>query len=75
MGLSNCEKVGLAPYQLKNVAQTLYVQWRDNRPLRDRFVTWEVFKKAFVDSFFPKEKREGKVMEFINLRQGGMSVL
>ena len=37
-------------------------------------MTWEVLKKAFLDLFFPREKREAKVVEFINLRQGGMSV-
>ena len=37
-------------------------------------MTWEVFKKAFLDRFFPRENREAKVVEFINLRQGGMAV-
>ena len=37
-------------------------------------MTWEVFKKAFRDWFFPRDKRETKVVEFINLRQGGVSV-
>ena len=36
--------------------------------------TWEIFKKAFRDRFFPREIRESKVVEFINLLQGGMSV-
>ncbi|WMV54294.1 hypothetical protein MTR67_047679 [Solanum verrucosum] len=35
---------------------------------------WEKFKGAFLDSFFPLEMREAKVIEFINLRQGNMSV-
>ncbi|XP_049365802.1 uncharacterized protein LOC125830663 [Solanum verrucosum] len=30
--------------------------------------------KAFFDRFFPRDKREAKVEEFINLRQGCMSV-
>ena len=38
-------------------------------------MTLQVFKKAFLDRFFPREKRESKVVEFINLRQEGMSVL
>ena len=37
-------------------------------------MTWEIFKKAFLDLFFPREMREAKVMEFINLHQGCMSV-
>ena len=38
-------------------------------------MTWEFFKKDFLDSFFPRDKREANVEEFINHRQGGMSVL
>jgi len=33
-----------------------------------------VFKEAFLDRFFPRELREAKMEEFINLRQGNMSV-
>jgi len=29
---------------------------------------------AFLDRFFPLELREAKVLEFINLKQGNMSV-
>ena len=36
--------------------------------------TWEIFKKAFIDRFFPKEMREEKVVELINLCQEGKSV-
>ena len=34
----------------------------------------EIFKEDFLDQFFPREMREEKVTEFINLRQGGKSV-
>ena len=37
-------------------------------------VTWEIFQATFVDRFFPREIREEKVMEFINLHKGGRSV-
>lgn len=37
-------------------------------------MTWEIFKKDFLDRFFPQEKREAKEEEFINFCQGGMSV-
>ena len=33
-----------------------------------------MFRRAFLDQFFTREKREVKVEEFINLRQGGISV-
>ena len=38
-------------------------------------MTWEIFKRTFLDRIFPTEKREAKVVEFINLCQGGMSVV
>ena len=65
MGLSTSEKVELSTYQIKDVARAWYVQWKDNRPLSGGPLTWEVFKKAFLDSFFPRHKRETKVVEFI----------
>ena len=34
-----------------------------------------MYKKDFIDKFFPREKREAKVVEFINIHQGGMFVL
>ncbi|KAK4706303.1 hypothetical protein R3W88_034137 [Solanum pinnatisectum] len=36
----------LAGYQLKDVAQVWYIQWRDNRPLRVGPITWELSKYA-----------------------------
>ena len=64
----------LDSYKLKDVAQTWYGQWRHNRSLRGGPLTWEIFKAAFTDRFFPREIREEKVVEFINLPQGGKSV-
>ncbi|XP_069147018.1 uncharacterized protein [Solanum lycopersicum] len=74
MGLSTSEKDYLTTYILKDVAQAWHVQWRDNRPLRGGPVTWEIFKKALFNRFFPSEMGEAKVVEFINFRHGGMSV-
>ena len=74
MRFSTSEKAELATYQLKDVAQAWYVQWRVYRTLRGCPVTWEILKKAFIDQFFPRNMRKAKVVEFINLRQGGLSV-
>ena len=35
MGVTSSDKAELASYQLKDVAQTWYVQERDNRSLRE----------------------------------------
>ena len=74
MAFSTSEKVELAIYQLKDVAQAWYVQWRDNRSLRGGRVTWEIFKATFLYRLFPREMKEEKVTEFINLCQGGRRV-
>ena len=57
------------------MAQTLYTQWMENMVIRSGLVTWEICKRAFLDRLFPTEKRDAKVEEFRNLRQGGMTVL
>ena len=74
IGVTSSEKAELASYTLKDVAQTLYLHWRDNWPLKGGPVTWEIFKAAFLYPFFPKDVREEKVTVFINLHQGGRSI-
>ncbi|XP_019067675.1 uncharacterized protein [Solanum lycopersicum] len=73
MGMSTTEKAELAAYQLKDVALTWYNYWKDNQALGNDPVTWEIFQKAFLDRFLPREHIEAKVDEFINLRQGGLT--
>ncbi|XP_069146972.1 uncharacterized protein [Solanum lycopersicum] len=74
MGVSTMEKSKLAAYQLKDVVHTWYNLWKDSRVLGDGPMIWEIFEKAFLDRFFPREQRKAKVEEFINLCQGGMCV-
>ena len=68
IGVSSNEKVELATYQLNYVAQTLYTEWKDNRVFKVGPVSWEVFRKAFLDRLFSRDKREAKVEEFIKFR-------
>lgn len=35
---------------------------------------WYKFKNSFLDYFVPRELREAKVEEFVNLKQEGMTV-
>ncbi|XP_069155812.1 uncharacterized protein [Solanum lycopersicum] len=74
MGATDIEKAELASYQLKDVAQTWCKMWRDSRVLGGVPVTWELFKTTFLERFFPREMKEAKVEEFINLKQGSMTV-
>src|SRR5688572_2564249 len=74
MGVSASEKVELAAYQLKGLAQIWLNQWKTSRVLDDGPITWEIFKVAFIDHYFHMELWDAKMREFLNLRQGGMSV-
>ncbi|KAH0636060.1 hypothetical protein KY290_036462 [Solanum tuberosum] len=59
MGVTSVENAELASYQLKDIAQVWYDQWKEGRLVGAGPVEWEV---------------EAKIQEFINLRQGSMSV-
>ncbi|XP_049348188.1 uncharacterized protein LOC125812755 [Solanum verrucosum] len=74
MGVFSMEKVEFASYQLKEVAQVWFTQWKANRKVEMGPIEWDEFKGAFLGKYFPREKRECKVEEFINFRQGNMSV-
>ena len=49
------------------------MQWLESRVV-DGPVGWEEFMLAFLDHLFPLELREAKMREFMNLKQGNMSV-
>ena len=74
MGATYIEKAELSSYQLKDVAQTWCKIWQDSRVLGGVSYTWEQFKTAFLERFFPKEMREDNIEEFINLKQGSLKV-
>ncbi|WMV33318.1 hypothetical protein MTR67_026703 [Solanum verrucosum] len=54
--------------------QNFIDEWKDNRGENAALVTWECFIEAFQDRFFPRELRESKAQEFMNVRQGSISV-
>ncbi|WMV46711.1 hypothetical protein MTR67_040096 [Solanum verrucosum] len=68
MGFSTVEKAELTDYQLKDVAEVWFNQWKEERVVDVGPLVWNKFKRVFLDSFFPLYMREAKVLEFINLR-------
>ena len=74
MMATDIEKAELTSYQLKDVAKTWCKMWQDGRVLGGVSVTWELFKTTFLERFFPREMMEVMVEEFINLKQGSMTV-
>ena len=74
MGMTPRDKAKLVAYKMKEVAQVCYEQWWGKRPLERGSVNLEELKEAFLDRFFPLEWREKKMVEFMNLHHGGISV-
>ncbi|WMV25569.1 hypothetical protein MTR67_018954 [Solanum verrucosum] len=74
MGVTLVEKVEFADFQLKSVSQVWFNQWKERKSVDAGPLDWKKFKVAFLDRFFTIEIMEANVPEFINLRQGSMSV-
>ena len=58
----------LASYKLRDVSQIQYTQRKDNTLVESGPIEWEEFKEAFLGKYFPRERREVNVHEFINLK-------
>ncbi|KAH0661218.1 hypothetical protein KY284_026149 [Solanum tuberosum] len=74
MQVTGSDRVELALYQLKDVAHIWYTQWKENMGTDATHITWVCFSETFLDRFFPRELREAKAQEFMNLRQCSMTV-
>ncbi|TMW82430.1 hypothetical protein EJD97_005980 [Solanum chilense] len=63
------------PHVLIDEAYKNFYSMGDIRAVRAYSITWEVLRRDFVDRFFPMERREAKVEDFINLRQRECSAM
>ena len=65
-------RVRLAAFQLKDEAR---VWWRWVRTSRDlEVMTWAEFQELFMGKYFPETARHAKAQEFLELKQGAMTV-
>ncbi|XP_045787522.1 uncharacterized protein LOC123882913 [Trifolium pratense] len=68
------QKVVLGTYMLREEAD----HWWDNASQRlgvgGVVVTWAMFKREFLIKYFPADVKNRKVIEFMELKQGNMSV-
>ncbi|WMV25292.1 hypothetical protein MTR67_018677 [Solanum verrucosum] len=70
MQVTGNDRVELASYQLKDVAHIWYTQCKETMGADATPITWECFSETFLERFFPRELREEKAQEFMNLRVG-----
>ncbi|GAU42762.1 hypothetical protein TSUD_239250 [Trifolium subterraneum] len=74
MECANENKLALGTYMLREEAN----QWWKNAKLRicngAVVITWEMFNREFFNKYFPADVKNKKVVEFMRLEQGNMSV-
>ena len=70
---SNATRIRLAAFQLEGEAQ---VWWKRARTSRDlEAMTWAEFQDLFMGKYFPNTARHAKAQEFLELKQGMMTVM
>ena len=70
---SDTTRIRLAAFQLEGEAQ---VWWRWARTSRDlEVMTWAEFQELFMGKYFPETVRHAKAQEFLELKQGAMTVM
>ena len=70
---SNTTRIRLAAFQLEGEAR---VWWRWARTSRDlEVMTWAEFQELFMGKYFPETARHAKAREFLELKQGAMTVM
>lgn len=70
---SNTEKVAYATFMLREGAFDWWNAHRKSYP-EGTILTWEIFKQAFYQKYFPLSIQRQKEREFLDLKQGGKSV-
>ena len=70
---SDTTKIRLVAFQLEGEAR---VWWRWARTYRDlEVMTWAEFQELFMGKYFPETTRHAKAQEFLELKQGAMTVM
>ena len=70
---SDATRIRLTAFQLEGEAQ---VWWKWARTSRDlEVMTWAEFQELFMGKYFPDTARHAKAQEFLELKQGVMTVM
>ena len=70
---SDATRIRLAAFQLEGEAQ---VWWKWARTSRDlEAMTWAEFQELFMGKYFPDTARHAKAQEFLELKQGVMTMM
>ena len=69
------QKVAYGAYILVEEAEYWWENTRQCLEAEGQDVTWDVFKRVFLEKYFPEDVRNKKEMEFLELKQGSMTVV
>ena len=70
---SDATRITLVAFQLEGEAQ---VWWKWARTSRDlEAMTWAEFQELFMGKYFPDTAKHAKAQEFLELKQGAMTVM
>ena len=70
---SNVTKIRLVTFQLEGESHVWWDWVKASRNLEA--MTWEDFRELFMGKFFPASARHAKAQEFLELKQGTMTIL
>ncbi|TMW94071.1 hypothetical protein EJD97_010778 [Solanum chilense] len=56
IGVTSREKAKFDSYQVKDVVQVWYSQWKDNRPVESGSIEWDEFKEVFLGKYIPRDR-------------------
>ena len=70
---SDVTRIGQATFKLEGESQIWWDWVKVSRDLET--MTWGEFQELFMDKFFPTSAKHAKAQEFLELKQGNMTVL
>ena len=74
MGSTDAQKVTFATFMLMGEAENWWDYARRQLENDGRNLTWELFRNLFLEKYFSEDLRKRKEIEFLELKQGNMSV-
>ena len=74
MALVKEQKVDFGTYMLVEEAKQWWENTRQCLEAEGQVVTWETFKRVFLEKYFPNDVRNKKEMEFLELKQNNMII-
>ncbi|XP_057418907.1 uncharacterized protein LOC130713125 [Lotus japonicus] len=73
MNCTDNQKVNYASYLLEGEAETWWTQAKP-RMIQANLMTWIEFKRVFMEKYFPEDVKARKEVEFLELKQGNMTI-